>query len=133
MEYLHPQAWQRPRGFSHGVAASGRFVFVAGQIATDHDSNEINSDDFAAQVKQALANTIEVLATGGAEPAHICRMTWFITDMEAYKAAGAEIGPAYMETVGKHFPAITLVEVKSLIDPRAVIEVETVAVVPEDA
>ena len=131
MEFLLPEGWRRPPGFSHGIAAQGRFVFVAGQTANNPVTGEIESDDFADQIKQTLARTVAVLAEGGAKPEHICRMTWFVTDMAAYKAAGAAIGPAYGDTIGKHYPAITLVEVTSLIDPRAMIEIESVAVVPD--
>jgi len=131
MQVLQPDNWKRPRGYSNGIAASGRFVFVAGQVAFDPTTAEIVSDDFAAQVRQTLANTVEVLREGGAEPGHICRMTWYVTSKQAYIDQIAEVGAAYQETIGRHYPAIALIEVKGLLDPRAQVEIETTAVVPE--
>lgn len=131
METLQPQSWRRPRGFSHGTAAEGRLVFVAGQIGSNPESNAVETDDFAGQVAQALANTVAVLGEAGATPEHITRMTWFVTDMDAYQAAQAGIGEAYLSTIGKHFPAMTLVQVLKLVEPRACVEIETTAVIPK--
>jgi len=131
MQMLQPEGWKRPRGYSNGIAASGRFVFVAGQVAFAPETAEIVSDDFAAQVRQTLENTVAVLREGGAGPEHICRMTWYVTDKQAYIDQIAEVGAAYQDTIGRHYPAIALIEVKGLLDDRARIEIETTAVVPE--
>jgi enamine deaminase RidA (YjgF/YER057c/UK114 family) len=128
MQTLQPKGWKQPRGFSHGVAAEGKQVFIAGQIGWD--ANQQLSDDFAAQVRQALANTVAVLAEAGAKPEHIVRMNWFVTDKRDYIAAGKAIGAAYKEIIGPHYPAMTLLEVKSLLDDRAKVEIESTAVIP---
>lgn len=132
MEFLHPAGWKRPSGYSHGVAAEGRSVFVAGQIGVDPSTGKVVSDEFADQIRQALANTVAILAEAGARPEHICAMTWFITDRRAYLDNARAVGAAYMDTVGKHFPAISLIEVKGLLDDRAMVEIETTAVVPNN-
>ena len=129
MQVLQPKGWKQPRGFSHGVAAEGTQVFVAGQIGWD--ANQQLADDFAAQVRQALANTVAVLAEAGAKPEHIVRMNWFVTDKRDYIAAGKAIGAAYKEIIGPTFPAMTLLEVKSLLDDRAKVEIESTAVIPQ--
>ena len=129
MQALQPKGWKQPRGFSHGIAAEGKQVFVAGQIGWD--ANQQLADDFAAQVRQALANTVAVLAEAGAKPEHIVRMNWFVTDKRDYIAAGKAIGAAYKEIIGAHYPAMTLLEVKSLLDDRAKVEIESTAVIPQ--
>ena len=128
MQALQPKGWKQPRGFSHGIAAEGKQVFVAGQIGWTADQQL--ADDFAAQVRQALANTVAVLAEAGAKPEHIVRMNWFVTDKRDYIAAGKAIGAAYKELIGPHYPAMTLLEVKSLLDDRAKVEIESTAVIP---
>jgi enamine deaminase RidA (YjgF/YER057c/UK114 family) len=128
MQVLQPKGWKQPRGFSHGVVAEGRQVFVAGQIGWNAEQQL--ADDFAAQVRQALANTAAVLVEAGAKPEHLVRMTWYVTDKRDYIAAGREIGKAYKEIIGANYPAMTLVEVKSLLEDRAKVEIESTAVVP---
>jgi enamine deaminase RidA (YjgF/YER057c/UK114 family) len=128
MQILQPKGWKQPRGFSHGIAVEGRQVFVAGQIGWNAEQQL--ADDFAAQVRQALSNTAAVLAEAGAKPEHIVRMTWYVTDKRDYIAAGREIGKAYKEIIGPHYPAMTLLEVKSLLEDRAKVEIESTAVVP---
>jgi enamine deaminase RidA (YjgF/YER057c/UK114 family) len=128
MQVLQPKDWPQPRGFSHGIVAEGRQVFVAGQIGQTPD--KAVDPDFAAQTRQALLNTQAVLAEAGATPQQITRMTWFVTDKRDYLAAGREIGKAWKEILGAHLPAITLVEVKGLLDDRAKIEIESTAVIP---
>lgn len=129
MQFLNPAHWTKPRGYSNGVAAEGRQIFVAGQIGWNAKS-EFETDDFAGQVRQALQNTVEVLAEAGAGPQHIVRMTWYVTDKAEYNAALAGIGAAYRDLIGKHYPAMTLVQVASLLEPRAKVEIETTAVLP---
>jgi enamine deaminase RidA (YjgF/YER057c/UK114 family) len=128
---LHPDGWTAPSGYAHGIAATGRIVFAAGQIGWDPATNQFESDDFAVQVAQALRNVVDVLRAGGAEPGHIVRMTWFITDKPAYLSARREIGWAYRDIIGRHFPTMSVVVVNALIEDRAKVEIEVTAVVPQ--
>jgi len=130
MEFLQPANWARPKGYANGVAAKGRMVFVSGMVGWDADG-VFRTDDFAGQARQALANIVAVLAEGGARPEHIVRMTWYVTDKREYVAAYAAIGVAYRELIGRHFPAMTAVEVRALIEDAAKVEIEVTAVVPE--
>ncbi len=126
-EVLQPADWSRPRGYANGIAAEGRQVYVAGQIGWDAQQR-FASDDFAAQVRQALANVVAVLACAGAGPEHIVRMTWYVTSRDEYNAALAEIGAAYRELIGRNFPAMSVVIVAGLLEPRAKVEIEATAV-----
>ena len=127
-EVLQPPGWARPRGYANGIAAEGRQVYVAGQIGWDAEQR-FASDEFAAQVRQALANVVAVLACAGARPEHIVRMTWYVTSRDEYNAALAQIGTAYRELIGRHFPAMSVVVVAGLLEPRAKVEIEATAVV----
>lgn len=127
---LLPAGWPRPRGYANGVAARGRTIFVAGMIGWDAEGT-FRSDDLADQARQALANVVAVLAVDGARPAHIVRMTWYVTDRREYLAAGAAIGRAFRELVGDYDIAMTAVEVSALIEERAKVEIEATAVVPD--
>ena len=127
-EVLQPPGWARPRGYANGVAATGRLVFVAGQIGWDAEQR-FASDGFAAQVRQALANVVAVLACAGAKPEHLVRMTWYVTSRDEYNAALAEVGAAWRELIGRNFPAMSVVVVAGLLEPRAKIEIEATAVV----
>jgi enamine deaminase RidA (YjgF/YER057c/UK114 family) len=127
-EILQPPRWARPRGYANGVAADGRQVYVAGQIGWD-GQQRFASDDFAAQVRQALANVVAVLACAGAGPEHIVRMTWYVTSRDEYNAALTEIGASYRELIGRHYPAMSVVVVAGLLEPRAKVEIEATAVV----
>ena len=129
MQILQPPGWRRPGGYSNGVAAEGRFVFVAGLIGWDENS-EFQSDDFIAQTAQALKNTVAVLAEAGAGPEHVTRMTWYITDKQEYLTHGRELGEVYRDIMGRHYPAMAMVQVAGLMDDRAKVEIETTAVVP---
>ena len=128
MEFLHPPHWMRPSGYSNGVAAEGRQIFVAGQIAWDAE-RQIVSDDFVAQVEQALRNIVHVLAEAGARPEDLVRLTWYVVDKREYLARSNEVGEAYRRVIGRHFPAMTLVQVPALVDDRAKVEIEATAVV----
>jgi enamine deaminase RidA (YjgF/YER057c/UK114 family) len=130
MEILQPPDWARPRGYANGIAASGRLVFVSGMIGWD-GQGVFHTDDFAGQVRQALANIVAVLAEAKARPEHIVRMTWYVVDKAEYVAAYKEIGVVYRELIGSHFPAMTAVQVAALIEDRAKVEIEVTAVVPE--
>jgi enamine deaminase RidA (YjgF/YER057c/UK114 family) len=126
---LLPKGWIQPRGYANGIAASGRFVFVGGQVGWDANE-QFHSDDFVVQVRQALKNTVAVLAEGGAGPEHIVRMTWYITDKREYLHALKDVGTVYREIIGRHFPAMTMVQVAALVEDRAKVEIETTAVIP---
>ena len=124
---LLPEGWPRPKGYSNGVAAEGRMVFVAGQIGWTPEG--VFRQGFAAQFRQTLENTLAVLAEGGAGPEHIVRMTWFVVDREEYQASLREVGAAWRELIGPHYPAMAVVEVKGLIEAEARLEIETTAVI----
>lgn len=126
---LQPAGWTRPRGYSNGIAAQGRLVFVAGQIGWDEQCRLV-SGDLADQTRQALRNIVAVLQEAGARPEHIARMTWYITDKREYLAASKAIGQAYREIIGPHYPAMTAVQVSALIEDGAKVEIEVTAVVP---
>ena len=128
---LFPAGWPRGKGYSHGMSTRGRFVFVAGQVGWNPQTGQFESDDLAEQVSQALRNVLSVMRTAGAEPGHITRLTWYITDRQEYLRSQAKIGDAYRNAMGKHFPTMSLIEVKGLMEPRAKIEIEATAVVPE--
>jgi enamine deaminase RidA (YjgF/YER057c/UK114 family) len=127
-EILQPPGWARPRGYANGVAAVGRTVFVAGQIGWDA-AQQFVSDDFALQTRQALSNVIDVLACAGAGPQHVVRLTWYVTSRDEYNGALADIGTIYRELFGRNFPAMSVVVVAGLLEPRAKVEIEATAVV----
>ena len=128
-QVLLPPGWPRPRGYSNGVTATGRQVFIAGMIGWDAQG-VFHSDEFAAQTRQALQNIVEVLREAGGRPEHIVRMTWYVTDKREYLAAGREIGLAFREIIGAYNAAMTAVEVQALIEDRAKVEIEATAVIP---
>jgi len=129
MRLLHPKNWAPTKGFSSGVAVEGRQIYVAGQVAWNA-RQEIVDEDFVAQVEQALRNIVHILAEADARPEHLVRLTWYITDKREYIARAGEVGQAYRRVVGRHFPAMTLVQVAALLDDRAKVEIEATAVVP---
>ncbi len=129
-EALLPEGWPRPKGYANGVAATGRQVYVAGQVGWD-PQGVWETDDFAAQTRQALVNIVAVLKSAGAEPKHIARMTWYVTSKREYLAAGREIGKAFREIIGFYDIAMTAVEVTALIEDRAKVEIEVTAVIPD--
>jgi len=129
LEILQPQGWPRPKGYSNGVAAVGRQVFVAGQIGWDAEGRFARGG-LAGQVRQALLNIVAVLAEAGGAPEHIVRLTWFVTSREEYHAELSEIGAAYRAVMGKHFPAMSVVQVVALMEGEAKVEIEATAVLP---
>lgn len=133
MEILHPAGWAAPKGYADGVAATGRLVLTAGQIGWNPATGAFETDDFAAQAAQALRNVVAVLAEAGAAPEHLVRLTWYVTDREAYLASARALGAAYREIVGRHYPAMAVVVVAGLLEPRALVEIEATAVVPTAA
>ena len=128
-QLLQPAHWARPKGYANGVAATGRHIFVAGMIGWDAQ-NQFQTDDLVGQVRQALQNVVDVLAAAGATPAHITRMTWYLTDKRNYLARAREIGAAYRELIGDFGIAMTAVQVSALIEDRALVEIEVTAVIP---
>ena len=132
LEFLHPRHWQRAKGYANGIAGEGRLVLVAGQIGWNADQ-QFESRDFVAQVRQALANVVAVVAAAGGTPAHIARLTWYITDRQDYLSRLPEVGEAYRGIMGRHFPAMTMVEVSALMEGEAKVEIEATAVVPRRA
>jgi enamine deaminase RidA (YjgF/YER057c/UK114 family) len=128
LEPVQPAGWPRGSGYAHAMAGTGRIVCVAGQIGWDPVTREIVSPDFPAQVEQALRNVAAVLAAAGARPEHTARMTWYITDRAAYLAAAREIGAAYRGIFGRHYPAMSVVVVRELLDEGARVEIEATAI-----
>ena len=129
IQILQPQGWARPRGYANGVAADGRAVYIAGQVGWNAEQR-FERADLAGQVRQALQNVVDVLAEAGGRPEHITRMTWYLLDKRAYLAEAAAIGAAYRDVIGRHFPAMTAVQVSALVEDAALVEIEATAVVP---
>jgi enamine deaminase RidA (YjgF/YER057c/UK114 family) len=128
---LQPQDWLAPRGYANGMSASGRLLWVAGQIGWNPVTGVIESADFAEQTRQALLNVASVLESGGAKPEHLVRMTWFITNRAEYIDARIAIGATYRQIIGRHYPPMSVVIVSGLIEDDAKVEIEATAVVPE--
>ena len=129
-QLLHPRHWKRAKGYSNGIVAEGRIVFVAGQIGWNAEQ-KFESRDFVAQTRQALQNIVAVVREAGGAPEHIARLTWFITDNKAYLSRLAEVGEAYRSVMGTHFPAMTMVQVVALVEDGAKVEIEASAVMPK--
>jgi enamine deaminase RidA (YjgF/YER057c/UK114 family) len=125
---LQPEGWPAPRGYVNGVTASGRMVFTGGLVGWDADGRF--PAGMAAQVRQTLVNTLAVLAEADAGPEHIVRMTWYVKGVDAYTAALSDIGAAWRELMGRHYPPMAVVEVVRLVEPDALVEIETTAIVP---
>jgi enamine deaminase RidA (YjgF/YER057c/UK114 family) len=132
MTIVEPPGWAPARGYANGVSAQGRLVFVAGQIGWNA-AQRFESDDFVAQAAQALANVAAVLAAAGARPEHVVRLTWYVVDKREYLASLAALAAPYRAVMGRHYPAMTAVEVRALIEDRARVEIEATAVVPDPA
>ena len=129
-QLLHPRHWKQPKGYANGIAAEGRLVFLAGQVGWTAEE-KFESDDFVAQVRQALANIVALVAEAGGTPEHITRLTWYVLDKRDYLSRLRELGDAYRSVMGRHFPAMTLVQVGALVEDRAKVEIEATAVVPK--
>lgn len=130
MKDLTPAGWPRAKGYANGVVAEGQLVVLAGQIGWNPVTCAFESDDFVEQVRQSLANIVTLLQEAGATPAHLVRLTWFITDRDAYLVATREIGRVYREVIGSHYPPMSVVVVAGLIETRARVEIEATAVIP---
>jgi enamine deaminase RidA (YjgF/YER057c/UK114 family) len=125
---LQPQGWPRPLGYANGMTAKGRVIVTGGMIGCDAMENVV--DGFVAQVRLALTNIRAVLAEGGAGPEHIVRLTWYVVDMDEYRLSRKELGRAYRDALGAHYPAMAVVGVTALFEPKARVEIEATAVVP---
>jgi enamine deaminase RidA (YjgF/YER057c/UK114 family) len=130
MRSLLPAGWPRPKGYSNGVSAKGRTIFTAGVVGWNAEER-FEAADIAGQFRQILRNTIAILAEDGAGPEHIVRMTWYVTDIAGYRASLKEIGAAWRELIGRHYPAMAVVQVSGLVEDEARLEIEATAVVPE--
>jgi enamine deaminase RidA (YjgF/YER057c/UK114 family) len=132
IETIEPSGWPRPRGYSDGmlVSGGGRLLFVAGQVGWDGERRLVGPGDFSAQFAQALRNVVAVVRAAGGWPDHVVRMTVYVTDKRQYAARTAEIGAAWREIMGKHYPAMALVQVADLLEPGALVEIEATAVLP---
>ena len=128
-EFLHPRSWKQPKGFANGIAATGRLVFLAGQVGWNAEQ-KFDSGDFVAQTRQALANIVALVQEAGGGPQHVTRLTWFVTDKKEYLSRLGELGQAYRSVMGRHFPVMTLVQVVALVEDQAKVEIEATAVVP---
>ena len=126
---LHPKGWPRPKGYANGIKARGAMIFVGGMVGWNARGRF--PQGFAAQARQTLKNIAAVLAVGGARPQHIVRMTWYVLDLDEYRAALAELGAIYREVMGRHYPAMALVAVKALVEKEARLEIEATAAVPD--
>ncbi len=127
--FLQPPGWPRAKGYSNGVAASGRTVYVGGMVGWN-EKEQFETDDFAGQFRQVLLNIVAVLNEADAEPKHIVRMTWYIGDKREYLSALKGIGEAYREIIGRHYPAMAAIEVSGFIEDGAKLEIEATAVIP---
>ena len=130
MKTLLPPGWPRPKGYSNGISAKGRVIVTAGVVGWD-EAECFASSDLPGQFAQALRNVLAILAEDGAGPQHIVRMTCYVTDIEAYRSSLSAIGDAWQEIIGRHYPAMALVGVTALVEPKALVEIEATAVVPE--
>ena len=130
MKILQLPGWPKPKGYSNGIVAKGRLVFVAGQVGWNAQE-KFDTRDLARQARQALKNIVAILAEAGAGPEHICRMDWFLADVKEYNAGLKELGAAYREVIGKHYPVMTAVQVGGLVETGAKVEIEVTAVLPE--
>jgi enamine deaminase RidA (YjgF/YER057c/UK114 family) len=130
MQILQPPHWARPKGYSNGIAAKGRLVFVSGMTGWDPQGRLV-ATDFLGQARQALKNIVDVLAEANSKPEHIVRMTWYVVDRKEYLEAAKTLGAAYREIIGPHYPAMTAVEVTALMVEQARVEIEATAVVPD--
>lgn len=131
-EVLHPSSWKAARGYANGIAAEGRLVFTGGMVGWTGDC-VFETDDFVGQVEQALRNIVAVLAEAGARPEHLVRLTWYVTDKAEYLSNLKGLGGVYKDVIGRHYPAMALVQVVALVEDRAKVEIEATAVVPKEA
>lgn len=126
---LQPQGWRKPKGYANGMLGRGRMVLTGGMIGWDAD--EVFAEGFVPQVEQILRNILDVLAVAGGRAEHVARLTWYVRSIATYRASVSELGPAYLRVMGRHFPAMALVEVAGLVEPQALLEIEATAILPD--
>ena len=129
-EFLQPPGWMVPKGYSNGVSTSGRQIYLAGQIGWN-ESLQVVSSRFAVQTRQALQNIVTLLAQAGGRPEHLVRLTWWVTTLDEYRAEQKEIGAAYRDVIGRHFPPMSVIGIAGLLEPGAKVEIEATAVIPQ--
>ena len=132
MQILQPPGWARPKGFSNGISCQGRLVFIGGQIGWSGQGEWLDRS-FAGQFRQALKNILDILAQAGGRPEHLVRLTWYVLDRKEYLASVQELGAAYRELMGRHYPTMAVVQVSGLVEDAARLEIEATAVIPEEA
>ena len=125
-----PTGWAKPVGYAHGMDGTGRVITTAGQVGWNPATNEFESDDFVEQTTQALRNVVAIVRAAGGEPSHLVRLTWYLLDRDEYQRSRKALGPRYREVLGAHFPAMTVVVVNGLLEPRARVEIEATAIIP---
>jgi enamine deaminase RidA (YjgF/YER057c/UK114 family) len=130
MQILQPPEWAKPKGYSNGIVAKGRMVFVSGQVGWNAQE-KFDTSDFVGQARQALANIVAILAEAGARPEHIVRMTWYVGDRREYLASAKALGAAYREVIGRHYPVMTAIQVAGFVEDGAKLEIEVTAVLPD--
>lgn len=130
-EIVQPEGWPRPRGYSNCAVAKGRMAVLAGQIGWNPATGSFDTDDFAGQTRQALHNIVDLLIAAGARPQDLVRLTWYVLDREEYLSATRDIGAAYREIIGNHYPPMSVIVVSGLLEPRARVEIEATAIIPE--
>ena len=129
-EFLQPPGWTAPKGYANGVSTRGRQIYLAGQIGWN-ESQQLVSTRFSVQLRQALQNIMVLLAQAGARPEHLVRLTWFVTNLDEYRAEQKEIGAAYRDVIGRHYPPMSVVQVVALVEQGAKVEIEATAVIPD--
>ena len=129
-QILQPPGWATPLGYANGIVASGRQVFIAGQVGWNAQQ-QFESDDFVSQTEQTLKNIVAILAEAGGTPEHIVRLTWYVTNKQEYLDNLKEVGKCYRQVMGRHFPAMSLVQIAGLVEDGAKLEIEATAVIPE--
>jgi len=132
MRILQPPGWAQPKGFSNGISCQGRLVFIGGQIGWSGQGEWLDRS-FAGQFRQALKNILDILAQAGGKPEHLVRLTWYVLDRKEYLASLKELGAAYRELMGRHYPTMAVVQVSGLVEDAARLEIEATAVIPEEA
>jgi enamine deaminase RidA (YjgF/YER057c/UK114 family) len=130
MQILQPPGWAKPKGYSNGIVAKGRMVFVSGQVGWNAEE-KLAASDFVGQARQALSNIVAILAEAGAKPEHMVRMTWYVGDRREYLASAKALGEAYREVIGRHYPVMTAIQVAGFVEDGAKLEIEVTAVVPD--
>ena len=129
-EFLQPPGWTAPKGYSNGVSTRGRQIYLAGQIGWN-ESQQLVSTRLSVQLRQALQNIVTLLAQAGGRPEHLVRLTWFVTNLDEYRAEQKEIGAAYRDVIGRHYPPMSVVQVVALVEQGAKVEIEATAVIPD--